>query len=346
MGSGGDTEQCGEVEVGLDIVAHVVELADIHGLILRTGLGLIHPVNHVAATAVETGEQHIKAIEPIAGADFEHAVALGLEMDVALLRRVAGIEVGIGGHAQGFVPTRIHFPVVVGMETDVHAGEEAEVLVKARILVSHHTGRQRQPAGHDVMLKEEARIGAAATMVVHAVGAADVFPFIFRLQVAVCRRPYLLAAYVGTHRCLACHPVEVGAERCAVDVGAVIVLTGLGALAALGELVVVEVAMGINHRNQLQRRRCRMLEGSDGALHRTHVAPGPLKLIGEPRRIEGVGAVILRGDAGLPRETSHRRPPVALPIAAPLAEVGIIGAAITLGVAARQRHRTVLGESP
>ena len=88
--------------------------------------------------------------------------------------------------------------MVVGVETDVHAGEEAEVLVKARILVGHHTGRQRQPAGHDVMLEEEARIGAAATMVVHAVGAADVFPFVFRLQVAVCRRPYLLAADVGT----------------------------------------------------------------------------------------------------------------------------------------------------
>ena len=96
--------QFGNVERGVERVAHVVKLADVEGVIGLALCCLIHPVDDVCAVRVETADHGRKAQCAVAGAYLERAVAFRLQLQVAHLYRVLGIEVGVCRHTQRLVP--------------------------------------------------------------------------------------------------------------------------------------------------------------------------------------------------------------------------------------------------
>ena len=151
------------------------------------------------------------------------------------------------------------------------------------------------------MLEEETGVGAVATMVVTAVRAMDVLPFVLGKQVAVSRTQDMLLADVHAHGCLAEEPCGVSVKRGAVDVGAMIVLTVLGSLLAACELIVVDIAVPVSLRRDDEAL---VAEGLDVSLCGSDDAARCLPLIIKLGAVERGSAIVLRRKSGLPDEVS------------------------------------------
>ena len=320
-------------------VAHIVELADVHSLILLALSRRIHPVDDVRTLRVEPAQQRLEAVRAVACAHLERLVLLRTQRDVALLHRIVRIQVGVRRHAQRAVPRSIHLPLVVRAVAHIHTRVEAELAVERRVAVGEQASRQRESAHDDVMLEEETRIGALAEAVVLAVGAADRHPFVLRLHIAVRRTQDMLAAHVDASRRLAEQPRSMSVERTAVGVETVIVLAGSSALLALYKLVVVYILMPVDHRREhetvvsprLNLRLCRRQETSCS-----------LKLIIILRTVERRRTEVLRRESALPLQVYVARLPTAHVVGTTAAEVAVLRASVALRVASAQllAHRT------
>ena len=91
--------------------SHVVEFANVEGMVLGVVGRFVYPVNHVSAAAVEELRVGRKAFLVELCSHFEGAVAFGFQVDVASHGSVVAVEVGIGGNAQCLVPRSKPFPV-------------------------------------------------------------------------------------------------------------------------------------------------------------------------------------------------------------------------------------------
>ena len=332
-------EQGREVERGVETEAHIVELANVHGLVFGRGGSLVHPVYQVVALAVEGAGRGLQPCCAVARAQLERGVALGFERGVALLGRVVGVEIGERRHAQGLVPAGIQLPGVAGAVAHVDARVEAEAPVEPCVAVGHESGREREAAHDDVVLQKEARVGAVALAGVPAVGAVDGFPSGLVQQLAVGRGADVLLAQVGSHGRLAQQPVGREVEGGSVDVRAVIVFAGLGALLSAGELVVVVVAVPVDHGLQPQRPAPAALavgQRPHHGAHRGHESARLLILVRKPGRVERVGPIVLRGEARLPAHVGPSALHVALVEGAPLGEGRVGRAAVAPHVAPRE----------
>ena len=311
-------------------VTHVVELTDVHSLILLALSRRVHPVDDVRTLRVEPTQQRLEAVRAVARAHLECLVLLRSQRNVALLHRVAGIKVGVRRYAQRAVPRSIHLPLVVRAVAHVNTRVEAELAVKRRVAVGEQTSRQREAAHDDVMLEEETRVGAFAETVVLAVGATDRHPFVLRLHIAVRRAEDMLAAHVHASCRLAEQPRGMSVERTAVGVETVIILAGSSTLLALYELVVVDILMPVDHRRKhetlvsprLYLRLCRRQETACS-----------LKLILELRTVERRRTEVLRREAALPLHVYVARLPTARVVGATTTEVAVLRASIALRVA-------------
>ena len=92
------------VERGVNGIAHVVKLADVHGMIFTALLRLVHPVYDVVALRIEAAYDSLNAAGAEADASLEGGGALGTQTGVALLHGIAGVKVGVCGHAERLVP--------------------------------------------------------------------------------------------------------------------------------------------------------------------------------------------------------------------------------------------------
>ncbi len=183
-------------------IAHIVEFADVHRLILATLGCRINPVDDVLAFRVESAQHSLNAACAVACTNLEGRVAFWAEVGIALLCRVGSIEVGECGHTQRLVPRCVELPVVARTIRDVYARIETKTVVESRIAVGKHASRQGEPTENHVMLKEDARVGAVATMVVVAVGTMYGSPLALVEQRSVCSTEDVLLAQVDANGCL------------------------------------------------------------------------------------------------------------------------------------------------
>ena len=86
--------QFSHVDSSIYVVAHVVELSDVHYMILAVillGHGCLNPVNHVGAVCVESTNGCCKTGLTILGSYLEGGVLLRVQVDVALLHHITYI---------------------------------------------------------------------------------------------------------------------------------------------------------------------------------------------------------------------------------------------------------------
>ena len=86
--------QLSHVDSCIHVVAHVVELSDIHYMIFAVilfGHGSLNPVNHVGAVSIETANGCGKTSLAILSAYLEGGVLFWIQVDVALLHHITYI---------------------------------------------------------------------------------------------------------------------------------------------------------------------------------------------------------------------------------------------------------------
>ena len=86
--------QLSHIDGCIHVVAHVVELSDVHHMILAVVLlshGSLNPVNHVGAVSIESAYGCGKTSLAILGSYLEGGVPLRVQGDVALLHHITYI---------------------------------------------------------------------------------------------------------------------------------------------------------------------------------------------------------------------------------------------------------------
>ena len=86
--------QFSHVDGCIHIVAHIVELSDVHHMILAVillGHGCLNPVNHVGAVSIESAYGCGKTSLAILGSYLEGGVLFWIQVDVALLHHITYI---------------------------------------------------------------------------------------------------------------------------------------------------------------------------------------------------------------------------------------------------------------
>ena len=86
--------QLSHVDSSIYVVAHVVELSDVHHVVLAVvlfGHGSLNPVNHVGAVCIETANGCCKTSLAILGSYLEGGVFFWIQIDVALLHHITYI---------------------------------------------------------------------------------------------------------------------------------------------------------------------------------------------------------------------------------------------------------------
>ena len=183
------------------------------------------------------------------------------------------------------------------------------------------------------MLKEDARVGAVATMVVVAVGTVYGSPLALVEQRSVCRTEYMLLAQVDTYSRLTQQPRSMSVESSSVYVHTVIVLAVLCTLLATCQLIVVDVAVPIYRRREHQTL---IGKRTNVGKSRCHEAACSLPLVVEAGAVECRCAIILRRQSALPRQIDVARLQSSHIIHATTLEIAVDCATVALRIASAE----------